>query len=212
VKQVENHFIVAAADCTGHGVPGAFMSSMSYMFLNEIVVRDKTIQPDIILNTLREMIKEALQQRGHEKEQQDGLDITLVSINLINLQASFAGAYNDLWRIPAKSEKNASAQNEIIEYNADRQPISIYPKEKPFQCLEIQLEKGDRLYLFSDGYHSQFGGAKGEKIKSKRMKVDILAVSDLPMAEQKTKLEQKFHDWKGNHEQVDDVVILGIRI
>ncbi len=207
IKEVNNHIVIAAADCTGHGVSGAFMSVLSYMFLNEVVVRKEITKANNILDELRKLIKDALQQKGHDNEQRDGLDIAVVVINLDTLVAGYAGAYNPLVILKKDNKK------EFIKYAGDRQPIGIYRKEQPFSYQELQLQKGDQFYIYSDGYYSQFGGDSGRTMKSSRMKEVILSVAENPMWQQKNTLEQEFNEWRGSSwEQIDDVLIIGVRV
>ncbi len=209
-KRIDNLIYITAADCTGHGVPGAFMSMLGVSLLNEIVVADKTqifIQkPSEILNELRKRIKKSLHQTGGTNQTQDGMDIAFILIDLTTNMLQFAGAYNPLYLVKSNS------QITIIE--ADRMPIGIHPKDgNEFTNHEIQLQLDDLLYIFTDGYHSQFGGERGEKFKTKRFHETILSITDKPMDEQKELLEQRFNEWKGTRwEQIDDVLVIGLKI
>ena len=156
ISRPGNKIIFAAADCTGHGVPGAFMSMLGVAFLNEIVNRDLFTEPDIILNNLRDRVIQALQSKGVPGEASDGMDIALVSIDSKKNRLDYSGAYNPLIMI---------RNNEIREIRGDRMPIGIYEKMVPFTKHEIQIEKGDIFYLASDGYEDQFGGPHGKKIQ-----------------------------------------------
>jgi serine phosphatase RsbU (regulator of sigma subunit) len=195
--------IFTAADCTGHGVPGAFMSMLGVAFLNEIVNKDNITLPDMILNHLRDKVIQALQQQGISGEARDGMDIAIVSIDKENKKLEFAGAYNPLVMI---------RNGEIIEKCPDKMPIGIYENMKPFLNQEISIDKGDVFYMFSDGYEDQFGGPDGKKFKSKKLKQLFLEIHKYPMSRQKDILEKSFEEWKGDLPQVDDVVIVGFAI
>jgi len=204
IQKVNDFLIIVAADCTGHGVPGAFMSVMGFMYVNDVVAKREITKASDALEMLRENIKYALQQRGQRGDQQDGMDLSLISIHLPTLKANFAGANNPLWLI---------SNTELTIYKGDKQPIGIYLKEKPFTNHEIQLQKGDKIYLFSDGYYSQFGGEKGRKMKLAEFQNQIKSISNKPMNEQEAYLEQYLEYWKGaDKEQIDDILIIGIAI
>ncbi|HBF87775.1 MAG TPA: hypothetical protein DDX39_03955 [Bacteroidales bacterium] len=227
--QIENHLIFAVADCTGHGVPGAFMSMLGISFLNEIVHKQHVIQANQILNELRKEIINALQQKGESGEQKDGMDMSLVVIDnsqfAINnyCYAQFAGANNPLWivksdKLKVKNEENTKLDElstfnfQLDEVKADKMPIAIYERMDNFTNHEIEINQGDCLYLMSDGYEDQFGGPKGKKFLSKNLKQLLLDNSQLPMKKQKEILEKTITDWIGNGEQIDDITVLGIKI
>ncbi len=206
-------FVVIAADCTGHGVPGAFMSLLGISILNEIVTQNNANKPSLILDELRNMLKMMLKQTGQKGEQQDGMDIAFCAINTETFELSFAGAHNSCW-IFRKSSNLPDFKNlaDFIELPADRMPVGIYTKEKPFTEQTFQLQTGDTFYIFSDGYHSQFGGVRNLPLKSKYFKELLSEIHSLPMQEQKQILENKFNEWRGENEQTDDVLVLGVRI
>ncbi len=196
--------IIVAADCTGHGVPGAFMSMLGITFLNEIVNKDKLTSPDEILNKLRENVVDALHQTGQEGEAKDGMDIALSVIDMKQMQLEFAGAYNPLYLI---------RDDEIRVFKADKMPIGIHrEKEASFTKHTIPIRKDDRLYMFSDGFVDQFGGSKGKKFMSKRFKEVILSIYKQPMKKQKEFLDKTLDDWRGNIEQIDDILVMGMHI
>jgi len=200
----DNRLVIIAADCTGHGVPGAFMSMLGVSFLNEIVNRHEVSSSGEILNNLRADIKKTLGQEGKEGEAKDGMDIALCIVDFDNLKMQYAGAYNPLYIF---------RNNELIEYKADRMPIGIYVKEKEsFTNNDIDLQKGDVFYLASDGYQDQFGGEDGRKFKTKNYKQLLLDIHQKPMAEQKEILNNTIDKWRGKWEQVDDIIILGVRV
>jgi serine phosphatase RsbU (regulator of sigma subunit) len=204
MNKVGNKVIIAAADCTGHGVPGAFMSMLGVSFLNEIVNKNNTVQPHLILNELRRQVKRTLGQTGKDGEAKDGMDIALCVIDFDTMHLQYAGAYNPLYLF---------RNGELVEIKADKMPIGIYIREKDsFTNHEVQLEKGDTFYIFSDGYADQFGGPTGGKFKSKPFKELLLKIQDKTMQEQRELLNKHIDDWRGNIEQIDDVIILGVRI
>lgn len=204
INKKDDLLIIIAADCTGHGVPGAFMSMLGVSLLNEIVNKHPVTKANDILTELREEVKRTLKQRGAEGETKDGMDIALAMVDLKNMKLQFAGAYNPLYLF---------RDGELIQYKADRMPIGIYVKEKPeFTNHIIDLKKGDTFYVFSDGYQDQFGGEKGEKFKTKRMKKLLADIQSKSMEEQKAILERTIDDWKGDREQLDDIILIGVRV
>ncbi len=196
--------IAVAADCTGHGVPGAFMSMLGISFLNELVNKERLSETNEILNRLRTNIIDSLKQTGEQGGSKDGMDISMCAINHSTLTARFSGAYNPLVII---------RNDEILEYKADKMPIGYHiKKDEMFSYQDIQLQIGDRLYMYSDGYVDQFGGEDGRKFMSKRFKEMLLETRDLSMQEQKTHLIKTLEEWMGNHEQIDDILVFGIEI
>ncbi len=195
--------VFALADCTGHGVPGGFMSMLGNSFLNEIVVENKIFKADEILNRLRSKIIAALEQKGMT-EQKDGMDIALCVWNKLDNTLEFAGANNPLWILRGE---------ELIEYKADKMPIGTYLETPvPFSSKLIHLQKNDTIYLSTDGYADQFGGDKGKKLKYKLLLEFLARINPLAMSTQKTELDKNFESWKSHYEQVDDVSIIGIRV
>ena len=211
--------IFALADCTGHGVPGGFMSMLGNSFLNEIVVENKIFKANEILNRLRAKVIAALEQKG-QTEQKDGMDISLCVWNKMDNTLEFAAANNPLWLLRKTVSSSVSSRaesrdenREIIEYKADKMPIGTYLEiEKPFTSTTIQLQQGDILYLSTDGYADQFGGPKGKKFKYKALLDMLMTNSTLEMGVQKTKLDDAFVAWKNKQEQVDDVAVIGVRV
>jgi serine phosphatase RsbU (regulator of sigma subunit) len=198
-----NLFYISVADCTGHGVPGAFMSLLNINFLNENVIEQGIQLPNQILNEQRKEIIQALNPQGNENSK-DGMDCVLCAININENKLQLSASNNPLWLV---------RNNELIEYKADKMPVGKYDdRAKDFTLQEIQLQKNDVLYMFTDGYADQFGGEKGKKFMYKQFKALLLSVAHLPMAEQQSKLQHAFEAWKGNLEQVDDVCVMGIRI
>jgi serine phosphatase RsbU (regulator of sigma subunit) len=205
IAEKEGHIIVAVADSTGHGVPGAFMSMLGNAFLNEIVLEKGVTEPGLILNHLRDKIIRALKQ-GDSSESRDGMDIALVSIRKENgeYQVQYAGANNPLWVFRKEG---------ITEIKGDKQPVGVRTGEQiSFTNHHLKLEAGTLIYLFSDGFADQFGGASGKKFRYKPLQKLISDMMDRPLAIQKEVLARTIHDWKGGLEQVDDMLIMGIRL
>jgi ligand-binding sensor domain-containing protein/serine phosphatase RsbU (regulator of sigma subunit) len=196
--------IAAAVDCTGHGVPGAFMSMLGITLLDEIVNKKNITDTAEILNKMREAVVTSLKQRGVRGETQDGMDIALCSINTTTLKAQFSGAYNPLYLI---------RNDELTRYKGNRMPIGIYYKKtKDFTSQTIQLKQNDRIYLFTDGYIDQFNEFSGEKLMTKNFRRYLLKSQHLSMKDQGKYLIEKLEDWKGKTDQVDDVLVLGLMI
>jgi serine phosphatase RsbU (regulator of sigma subunit) len=196
--------VIVAADCTGHGVPGALMSMLGISFLEEIVNFRKIIESGQILNELRKEVQRALHQKGAREEQKDGMDISLCVIDRSKNVIQYSGAYNNLYLV---------RNDELIDYPADRMPIGIYAlSDIEFKTNYIPSLPGDMLYMYSDGYADQFGGPKTKKFKYTQLKELLVSIHNLPLMEQKKKLEKSFIDWKGNNQQIDDVMILGYKV
>jgi len=215
IKQVRQYTIVCAIDCTGHGVPGAFLSMLGTALINEIVINKEITKANLVLDELRDQIKKSLQQTGREGERQEGMDIAFCSIDLETMRMSFAGAHNPLWLFRPVNENESVSGNlnyDLIELPADRQSVSINLKEKPFTEKTIDLESGDIFYLFTDGYSSQFSYKTGATYKSNRFKELLSQICHLPAPEQKAIIEESFNEWKGNTPQTDDVLVIGVRI
>ena len=195
--------IFAVADCTGHGVPGGFMTMLGLSFIDDIVKRTEIMDSASVLNTLRDKIISSLKQDKKTKEIHDGMDIAFCAIDKNNLTLSYAGAYRPLYII---------RNQELIITKADKMPIGIYLKMNNFTNNNIQLQKNDLIYLFSDGYTDQFGGENNQKFSPKQFNELLLSISPKPMTEQKLILEQTFNDWHEDVKQIDDVLIVGIKI
>ena len=191
--------LFAAADCTGHGVPGAMVSVICNNALNRSVREHFLTNPADILNKSREIVLSEFAKS--DEDVKDGMDIALCSIEGMKLE--YAGANNPLWII---------RNNEIIEVKPDKQPIGMFEMAKPFAGHEFSLEKGDVIYVFTDGYVDQFGGVKGKKFKSKALRELLLSIQNISMEEQKQVLYKTFHNWKGEIEQIDDVCIFGVKV
>jgi serine phosphatase RsbU (regulator of sigma subunit) len=200
----DGYFFVAAADCTGHGVPGAFMSMLGNEFLNEIVINSGNYNAGQILDQLRQNVIKALKQKGAEGEAKDGMDMAISILSPDKKQLQFAGANNPLYLIH---------NNNLIQYKADRMPIGIHQLAgNSFQNHVIDIEAGDTIYMFSDGFADQFGGPKGKKYKYKPFQQLLLKKQHLSMQEQKTALIKEFEEWRNGYEQIDDVLVIGIKV
>ncbi|MFL5752063.1 MAG: tetratricopeptide repeat protein [Bacteroidia bacterium] len=204
----QEHWYLCVADCTGHGVPGAFMSMLGIAYLNEINGTEDLLSPSAILDKLREKIVKELKQSGESGESKDGMDISLIRLNLKTNELEWAGANNPLWIIRQKTGESGILE----EFKPDKQPIGFTINAKAFSNHTIPLHSGDSVYLFSDGYADQFGGAKGKKFKYKQLAETVNSSVSLNMNEQKQLLAQRFEDWKGKLEQVDDVLVIGVRV
>ena len=209
-SEKDKKFLIAACDCTGHGVPGAFMSLIGYSLLNEVILEKSITEPAFALDVMKKGIIKSLGQKGQEGEQKDGMDMSLISLEVIleNNKAihklCYAGANNALYIV---------RRGQLIELNADKMPIGIYLGiDRPFSKKEMLLEQGDTIYLFTDGYADQFGGEQGKKFTKKRFKDMLLKMQDEDLAAQKNILEKTLNDWSGTQQQVDDILVMGIRI
>jgi serine phosphatase RsbU (regulator of sigma subunit) len=195
--------VFAVADCTGHGVPGGFMSMLGNSFLNEIVVENKIFSAAKILNKLREKVIKALEQKG-QTQQQDGMDIALCVWNKMDNTLEFAGANNNLY---------ISRKGELKEIKGSKMPIGTYVNEKnEFESQTIQLEKEDTIYLTTDGFVDQFGGPKGKKYKYSQLEAVLQSLQGTLLEQQAEILKLDFENWKGNSEQTDDVCVIGIKV
>ena len=224
-KCVQEHVVIVAADCTGHGVPGAFMSMLGIAFLNEIILQKEIQKPSQLLDSLREKVKTALKQTGDRNEQQDGMDISVCFLNTRTKKLQFAGANSPLYIIRDSNKLNGLSEIErrasiterngysLIQIKPDKQPIGVFRREKPFTNVEITVQENDSLYLFSDGFVDQFGGEQKRKYMSKNFKQLLLNNCEKPMAEQNKVLDNVITSWSGNDcKQIDDILVIGIRV
>jgi serine phosphatase RsbU (regulator of sigma subunit)/ligand-binding sensor domain-containing protein len=197
---------IAAADCTGHGVPGAFMSMIGNTLLNEILNEKQIYETDQILNQLHIEVRAALKQDTAQNTTNDGMDIALVRVDLDTLELQFSGANRALYIF--KNEK------EFVDIKPNKFPIGGYQAEttRSFTAHLIQLQHKDTFYIFSDGYADQFGGASNKKFMVKRLQNELMAMQNLPMHEQKYLVQKLVMDWKGDAEQVDDILLIGVKI
>ncbi len=234
LTQKNDKIIIVAADCTGHGVPGAFLSILGVSFLNEIVNTIDTILANEIVNRLRNYVMNSLHQTGKDNEAKDGMDLALCVIDKKTLELQYSGAYNPLYLIrkiknnhtetiqvesinPKKEIKKQKLRTQeqgnyqLIEIKADRMPVSISDIDDSFTNHITRLKKGDSIYMFSDGYADQFGGPQNKKFKSKAFKKLLLSIQEKNMDEQKHLLDNSIEQWKGENEQLDDILVMGIR-
>jgi|GEM_PF-6887656 len=201
MKQIKNYVILIAADCTGHGVPGAFMSMLGISYLNELINRSRFDSPAEILNRLREKVKKSLHQE--ESAVRDGMDIAVCYLDTESLQLQFAGAYNPIYVV---------RNSELTCQKGDRQPIGIHHIEKDFTNQIIQLQKNDIFYIFSDGYASQLGGADDKKFGSIRFQKLLTTISCKSLAEQREILNFNLEQWKNGFQQTDDILVIGVKV
>ena len=212
---------IAAADCTGHGVPGAMVSVVCSNALNQSVLQHKLCEPGQILDKTTDLVIERFDRS--QEEVKDGMDIAMVSIEKLpngTSKVKFAGAHNNLW-ITSKREdvgvmsivmESEQSDSRLFEVKASKQPVGKFEDRVPFNTTELILEKGDRIYLTSDGYADQFGGEKGKKFKTKNFKELILQTTNLGLPEQKDVLTESFNTWRGDFEQLDDICVIGIEL
>ncbi len=201
-RHVNNVSFIAAVDCTGHGVPGAFMSMIGNTILNKIV--PNKVQPANILNLMRQEVIDTLEQ-GKESAQKDGMDIALCTIDHRTNVLEYAGAFNPLCLF---------RNDELIEIKADRMPIGSYfgKIDKPYTNHSIKLEPGDTFYLYSDGFQDQIGGKGDRKYSSKKFKAFLQSISQKDEDTQLQDLENEIADWRGEEEQLDDMLIIGVKV
>ncbi len=215
---LENTTYLAVADCTGHGVPGAMVSVVCSNALNRTIFEYDIKEPSKILDKARELIVSMFENEGTSLN--DGMDIVLCSFRLNEL--IYSGANNPLWiiretRFLTEEQKESSnilidGKYTLIELKSDRQPVGNYVNMKPFTEKRISIRKGDCLYLFTDGYVDQFGGEKGKKYMRRRFKKMLLGIQSEPMEKQYTLIKDSFNNWKGIHDQIDDVCVMGLKI
>ncbi|MFM2016631.1 MAG: hypothetical protein RL007_287 [Bacteroidota bacterium] len=204
VEQSGDDVILAVGDCTGHGVPGAFMSVIGTNLLNEAVNEHGITEPAAILSRMRKNLIAFLQKNSDGKGVKDGMDISVIVYNKKKLTVQFAGAYNSVYRI---------RNGELSEFHADKTPVGFYFEEDliPFTTRGIDIVSGDHIYLFTDGFADQFGGPRGKKFKYRQLKEKLCAASSMSCSEQKSHMERVFDEWKGNLEQIDDVCLIGVK-
>ena len=203
----KNYTYITVADCTGHGVPGAFLSLLGITFLNEIIGEMGMIPPSLILDRLRDLLIEVLNQKTTVNELKDGMDIIVVAINTDTLECEYAGANNSLFLI-----RNAISLAQLEEIKPDKMPVAINESMKSFTNHKIQLAKGDILYLRTDGFADQFGGTNNKKFLVKQLKEMLVSFNAKSLLQQKEILDKTFEEWKGENDQVDDVTIMGVKI
>jgi len=219
---------LAVADCTGHGVPGAFMSMLGVAFLNEIIDRYNLLSSGELLDNLREKIIYSLHQTESDESSKDGMDISIIGYNEKTKILQISGANNPVYIVSSKQSAVGSQQPavssemhelptttascQLLELKGDKMPIGIYyGEEKPFSTKEITIYKNDYIYMFSDGFADQFGGPDGKKFKYKALKNLCLQISNLKSEEQEEIVRKAFFDWKRDYKQVDDILLIGVR-
>jgi serine phosphatase RsbU (regulator of sigma subunit) len=210
VTKRKKWLIFCVADCTGHGVPGAFMSMLGITFLNEIIKDEEITSTSTAINVLRDKVVTSLKQQSYLNldatlsNVKDGMDISLCALNVETKEFQFTGANNPCWII-----KN---NGEFVELEPDKMPVAIHTVMTPYNEKQMQLELGDRIYLMSDGYQDQFGGIHGKKFMRKNLREMLISNHRLPMQEQKLLIQHTMKDWMGANTQTDDITILGIRV
>ncbi|HAP68346.1 MAG TPA: hypothetical protein DCR04_01240 [Flavobacteriales bacterium] len=213
MEEAHGLVFLAAADCTGHGVPGAMVSMVGFQGLNKAVLEEKLTSPAAILQRLSDHVEEAFEKSGGSIK--DGMDICLVAIDVKKRQVTYSGAHNALWILTSKDElPNANLREEeagkrMFELKADRRSIGGFMDAGSFTEKTIELNQGDRLFLFSDGFADQFGGPKGKKLGSKRMRE---TAREMSVSNNLATLGAIFQDWKGDEEQIDDVTVISVVI
>lgn len=201
LENVDNKIFVAAADCTGHGVPGALVSVVCSNALSKVVMEEGITETGKLLDRTREVVIEKFSKSGEEVK--DGMDISLCAIDFDKLKMQWTGANNPLWII---------RDNTLLEFKADKQPVGKFDNKKDFTTNNIDLIKGDLVFLFTDGFADQFGGKDGKKYKYKPFKEFLLRIQKEEMNNQRQLLVEEFQNWRGSNEQVDDVCVIGIRV
>lgn len=209
ISRKEGYVLVAAADCTGHGVPGAFMSMIGNALLNEIVNEKGITSPEAILNQLHISIRQMLKQDQQHGETRDGMDMAICRIDLQKRTVDYAGAMRPVYIV-----SDNEGRPQLTELKADKHPIGGIQdsEERKFTLHRLQLKRNDMIFLSSDGFADQFGGERGKKFMVKKFQQLLIDLYHLPLKEQQAKLHAKFEEWRGSHEQVDDVLVIGIRI
>jgi len=216
INQVNHFIIIAVADCTGHGVPGAILSMLGISSLNKITAKMDIPKTDVILNELRDEILNTLNPKGNSKNQH-GMDISLAIIDTQNREIEFSGAHNPLYLI---------RKEQLIEIKGDKMPVGLYYKNESFSATRLKYNYGDIIYMFSDGYADQFGESEEEilekikyfkKQKTKKFKIKyfknlLLVNSTKPLVEQLRIIDEAHRQWKGNTPQTDDILIVGIKL
>lgn len=204
-KLTNSNFVIAIADSTGHGVPGAIMSMLNISCLKEAVIAQKLIHPNEILNHTRLKIIETLANDGSAEGGKDGMDCSLLSFDLNTNTLTYSSANNPIWIIKNNSE--------LIELKADKMPVGKHDRDSvSFTQETIQLQKGDLVYASTDGMPDQFGGSKGKKFMYKQLKELLIQISSKPLNEQALIIKEQFNNWKNELEQVDDVLVFGFRV
>jgi serine phosphatase RsbU (regulator of sigma subunit) len=202
VSAQSNPQVIISADCTGHGVPGAFMSMLGVTLLNEIINGKHILMPDQIIENLRQGIIKSLKQVAEEDSIKDGMDIAVCVVDFDKNILWYAGANSPLYLVRG---------GELTHYRADKMPVAIHYKMEPFTLHKIDIQKGDAFYIFSDGFADQFGGPKQKKFMSMQLRETLVAMAGMPMLQQGERLNEIFEEWRGDSPQIDDVTLIGVR-
>jgi serine phosphatase RsbU (regulator of sigma subunit) len=197
-----NH-VIAVGDCTGHGVPAGFLSMLGIAFLGEIIGRHNTLQPNILLEEMRQKFISSLRQTGKLSDSADGMDMAICVINTDEKAIHFSGAYSQMLIL---------RDGEMMEINGDKSPVGFHMEYLPFTKHTYNYKKGDKFYLFTDGYQDQFGGIERKKFGKRRFKELIREIHSHPLNKQKAILERKFNNWRNDFDQIDDILIIGFSI
>ncbi|MBE9517122.1 MAG: SpoIIE family protein phosphatase, partial [Bacteroidetes bacterium] len=203
ISQSDQRIVLTAADCTGHGVPGSLMSMLGITMLHEIVNEKGVMNSGEILNKLRLSIARTLKQEGRIGEQKDGIDMALIIYDTQTRILEFSGANNPIYIV---------RNGEMLEYKGNNMPVAYYEKMSDFTSYTIEMKQGDRVYMFTDGFPDQFGGPQGKKFKYRPFKDLLLEIHERPMEEQHRILSLIFEEWKGDLSQIDDVLVIGLRL
>ncbi len=214
MSKKNGHLVFTAGDCTGHGVPGAFMSLLGVSFLNKIVNESGNVEPDKILECLRDNVITSLRQKGVAESSKDGMDMALCSLDIENNKLYYSGANNPLYLI-----RKSDGEYQLTEIRGDKMPVGFHPSMTGFKLHEIDLIKGDTIYLFSDGFVDQFGGEKSRKFMKSRFKQMLLDNQDKDLKSQEEIFNNILEEWinynteeKDLYGQIDDIIVLGVRI
>ena len=205
VEKSGDKIFVAAADCTGHGVPGALLSIIGYNLISKSLNEKGTTRPCDILNELSQGIYKTLRQSSNSSGVKDGMEISVIALDEKNGVLEYAAARQAVYRLRG---------NELLKLLPDRFPIGVHTGHhlQEFNNQQIQVERGDTIYLFTDGYSDQFGGPEKKKFKIMQFQKLLMSIQNLSMREQKLALDKKLEEWKGEHAQIDDILVIGIRI
>ncbi|MCD6018435.1 MAG: protein serine/threonine phosphatase [Bacteroidetes bacterium] len=205
VEENKDYIYIAAADCTGHGVPGALISIVNFNLLNKAVLEKGLVTPSEILDAVNLWLTESLHQTYGESAVRDGMDVALIAIHKHSNEILFAGANNPIYHV---------SNGQLTQIKADKFPVGAFIEDKiqNFTTRRFKVQQGDCVYLFSDGYADQFGGDKGKKYKYSPFQEKLKNIYNLPLPSQRDIMKQEFLKWKGSHEQVDDVLLIGIKI
>lgn len=204
-KLVGSYFYLSVVDCTGHGVPGAFMSMLGVAFLNEISNVENLPSTNSILDSLRDKVIKVLNQSGAQQSNTDGMDMAIIRLDLETLKMQYSGAMNSIYIV--RNDEGA-----IEEVKADRMPICFSSRMNPFNVENLELKKDDRVFIFSDGFADQFGGDFNKKYGYKQFRKSLLTSSNLSMKDQGDFMQEELKNWMSDQSQVDDVTLIGFGI